>query len=331
MRPTSLLALLISLTISSIPISSFATTPITVLRLIHDRDKVGGFDLSGDGMVDENDFFLLSLGWDPQDPGIFAPAPSPGGVPERTNQLTITISGTGEPFTFVELVNGLESTTTSVNGDGLFSVEASLNPNSLNRIFVSSVDYTGQRGTANPIEIIQDSQPPELHIDFPADGAELTNETVMIAGRVGDRLTGFMGLTVEVNGEPAQVDVGIGPNGTFERSGVPLAMGENTIEAIATDELGNSLTRQITLTRTPMTGPQMIAVSGDLQSGMIYSALPQPLVVKMTEADGVTPFPNKVVNFKVIRSDGRLTAAPGLPPASGSMLLQVRTDEQGMA
>jgi hypothetical protein len=34
-------------------------------------------------------------------------------------------------------------------------------------------------------------------------------------------LSGFVGLSVTVNGQPANVDVGIGNNGTFERAGVP--------------------------------------------------------------------------------------------------------------
>ncbi len=50
-----------------------------------------------------------------------------------------------------------------------------------------------------------DTEPPHLFIDFPADGAQITTATTDVAGRVGDMLSGFMGLQVQlvVNGDTA--------------------------------------------------------------------------------------------------------------------------------
>ena len=142
-------------------------------------------------------------------------------------------------------------------------------------------------------------------------------------------LSGFMGLDVVVNGEPANVIVGIGQNGTFERGDVPLTLGENIIQVTASDMHGNTTTKRIELTRTIPTGIQMTAVSGDLQTTNVHQRLVDPVVVKIADSDG-TPFQNKVVTFNVTRSDGRLVSDPASTNA-GVMKLQVSTDSGGLA
>ncbi|HMO64976.1 MAG TPA: hypothetical protein PKE47_07100, partial [Verrucomicrobiota bacterium] len=47
----------------------------------------------------------------------------------------------------------------------------------------------------------------------------------------------------------ATVDVGIGPNGTYERGAVPLAEGTNLLTVVATDALGNRTLRQLEVVR----------------------------------------------------------------------------------
>ena len=69
----------------------------------------------------------------------------------------------------------------------------------------------------------RDNQPPTVAIDFPIDGSEVTLDAVDVSGRVGDLLSGFMGLSVVVNGNSATVDPGIGTNGTFIASGIASA------------------------------------------------------------------------------------------------------------
>ena len=127
----------------------------------------------------------------------------------------------------------------------------------------------------------------------------------------------------------AQVDVGIGNNGTFLARDVPLVLGVPTIiEATATDDLGNQTTTQITVTREeiPPDAPRMEVVSGNGQTAQIGTTLLQPIVVKVTHADG-SPFPSKIVTFEVTRSNGRLTSNG----VSGSLLFQVNTDANGDA
>ena len=77
-----------------------------------------------------------------------------------------------------------------------------LRENRTNLLFFASVSEAGVRGASASTIITQDSEPPGLFIDFPADGADLTTEATDVAGRVSDMLSGFMGLTVTVNGKP---------------------------------------------------------------------------------------------------------------------------------
>ncbi|HWN93869.1 MAG TPA: hypothetical protein VNT99_02445, partial [Methylomirabilota bacterium] len=192
-----------------------------------------------------------------------------------------------------------------------------------------------------PIDILQDSLAPYLFIDFPTNGSVLTTSNTLVAGRVGDALSGFMGLSVTVNGVAANVDVGIGPNGTYQRGGVPLSVGTNQLTVMASDRLGNSITKNVTVVREEPAGPRLLAVAGDLQQTNILRRLAEPLVVKVTEAGG-SPRANQWVNLQVTRSDGRLlpvntnqlaadiTTRPDYS-SNGTMFLQLFTDANGEA
>ncbi|MCI0539394.1 MAG: hypothetical protein L0Z50_29650 [Verrucomicrobiales bacterium] len=263
-----------------------------------------------------------------------------------TNATTasfVMFSGQGPKNTLIRVEGGAAYVTNSVDSTGAFELTVPLNPNRLNRLFVSAVDDAGETSAPVPVDILQDSTPPYLFIDFPASNAVLTSETTLVAGRVGDALSGFLGLNVTINGQLAQVDIGIGPNGTYQRS-VPLIVGPNTIEIVATDRLGNGATRRITVTRELPAGPRLIAVSGDLQQTNILRRLSQPLVVKATQANGAA-MANKAVRFQVTRSDGRLlpvdtnsvTGGMGSVQSSpswnsnGVLALEVSTDANGEA
>ncbi len=130
--------------------------------------------------------------------------------------------------------------------------------------------------------------------------------------------------------------MGIGNNGTFFIQNVPLGPIDQPtiITAVATDALGNTVSRQITATRVAITAntAQMAVLSGNAQTAPVTAALPAPIAVQMTDTDGVTPFVNKVVTFMVTRSDGRLSSAPGFTCiGDGTMMLQCHTDSSGQA
>lgn len=239
----------------------------------------------------------------------------------------VTVSGTALRAVLVRIVGGEQIVEAPV-ADESFSVSVLLRPNRVTHLFVTSLNASGTPSAPTPAVVTHDGQPPSLFIDFPADGAELTTETTDVAGRVGDMLSGFMGLTVVVNGIPAVVDVGIGNNGTFFAPSVPLDIGANTITATATDELGNPATKQIAVARVeiPPDTPQMAIVSGNRQTAQVGTVLPEPIIVRVNQGDG-TPFANKIVTFDVTRSNGRLTADG---TGDGSMMLQARTDADGL-
>lgn len=214
--------------------------------------------------------------------------------------------------------------------DGLFTASVPLALNSDNTIFFTSIALSGERSAPRATVVTNDCQAPTVFIDAPAEGREVTTETVDVAGRVGDVLSGFLGLSVQVNGVEAIVDVGIGTNGTFLATKVPLALGENEIRVIATDRLGNFRKTVGTVVRTeePTESPRMFIVRGNRQVGVATRALPEPIGIRMLKADG-QPFVGKLVTFEVTRSDGVLDIDPAFE--DGVCRLQVRTDDTGYA
>ena len=289
--------------------------------------ECAGLDFDGDTAIDLSDLAVL-----------VARANGPiGALPvvvvsqpaSPTTSTTVTIAGTAEWSCTVEVSGGVSNVIAPVI-HGEFSVDVELHSNAISHLFVTGIARNGTRGSPTPVTITQDAQAPNLFIDFPVDGAEVTTATTDVAGRVGDLLSGFMGLTVTVNGVPAIVDVGIGNNGTFFAADVPLTLDtSNILEATATDELGNSITKQILVTQVaiPPDAPQLQVLSGNAQTGQVGTVLLFPIVVRVTHGDG-TPFANKVVTFDVTRSNGRLTE-DGV--GEGDMMLQVRTDINGEA
>lgn len=245
-----------------------------------------------------------------------------------TSNPFVTATVTAHGADTVQILGGSSFIETDVI-NGAFSVDVPLNLNKVNHLFFTAIDANGIPSAPTAEQVIQDGEPPSLFIDFPEYGMELTTETTDVTGRVGDMLSGFLGLDVTVNGEPAEVIVGIGNNGTFVRLGVPLAIGPNTISATATDKKGNTISREITVERIeiPDDAHIMEVLSGNGQRGTVNEVLSDPVVVKVTRNNG-SPFVNKLVNFMVTRSDGRLTPDGD---GDGSLEFQVHTDANGFA
>ncbi|MCA9276994.1 MAG: VCBS repeat-containing protein [Phycisphaerales bacterium] len=280
-------------------------------------------DLSGEPMVPYG-FSTLS-GVVPAQSAIIEP------VEHTTAMSTLQISGVAPNASMVEIAGSRQTVTVNTAPDGSFSFDVLLRENQLNRISVTAITACGTRSAPRVVEVIQDQEAPSVFIDFPTAGAQIQADTTDVAGRVSDRLSGFEGLEVLVNGQPAEVDIGVGTNGTFFLQGVPLNVGTSTnIVVIATDELGNTSSTQISVERLviqPGT-PRMDIVSGNGQAGVVHQQLGNPITVQMFRGDG-SPFAGKIVTFKVTRSNGRLRPTPGLP--GGVMNLQVLTDSQGYA
>jgi len=245
-----------------------------------------------------------------------------------TAESTIRVEGEAPDGSVVEVLTPLGRFTV---GASAFAVEIPLQRNAVNHLFLTATLPDGQKTATRKLTVVQDSQPPSLFIDFPADGAELSTPTVDVAGRVGDVLSGFMGLEVEVNGTPAIVDVGIGTNGTFLAEGIALDPNAPTrITALATDALGNSASQEISVTfvQVPAGVPVILVVAGNGQEAPVGEVLEDPIVVQVLRGDD-SPFAEKIVTFRVDRSDGGLLESPG--SGEGELSLQVRTDPNGLA
>ncbi len=245
-----------------------------------------------------------------------------------TNLNPIGISGTAQRGVSVEISGPQGVFDVPVIGSS-YTADVPLSENHVNRLFLTTISASGERSAPISLVVTHDMQPPNLFIDFPENGSEITTEFVDVGGRVGDLLTGFMGLSVVVNGQPAVVDVGIGNNGTFFATNVPLSVGANVISATAVDELGNAVTEQISVQRVdiPPSDARMFVVSGNRQTGPVNTSLPEPLLVRILRPDGLG-FANKVVTFRVVRSNGRLSSDGG---GDGGLMIQGRTDAAGEA
>ncbi len=278
-------------------------------------------DSNGDALIDESDFGTCVSALLP--PLIDDPV-------TLTTDPNVELSGTSVFASTIEVRAPSGDLTVAVV-DGSFSVNVPLEPNRNNPIFLTAVSPSGERSAPLALDIIQDQQAPDLFIDFPTDGATVSTATTDVAGRIGDLLSGFMGLAVTVNGVPATIDIGIGTNGTFFLSNVPLSLGVPTlVEAIATDELGNQATQQISVTRVAV-GPgetELIAVSGNTQSAEVKSFVPSPAIVRLVDEVG-TPLAGETVSIRVVRSDGVLATDPNSNVTT--RLIDLVTDSNGEA
>jgi Bacterial Ig-like domain (group 2)/Bacterial Ig-like domain/Bacterial TSP3 repeat len=259
------------------------------------------------------------------------PPPSVGPHISSTKEASVTleVSTFGSTTLEVNSTSGGQSVPTDPAG-GAVQVDITLEPNRPNQVFFTTTSACSVTSAVAATTISNDSQAPDVFIDFPLDGAEIQADTTDVAGRVGDRLSGFNGLTVLVNGQPAEVDIGIGTNGTFFLPGVILSDNIPTVIVVtATDSLGNEKSTSISVQKLeiPEGSPSMGVTGGNAQTGQVEQPLATPLSVQMLRGDG-TPFVGKIITFDVTRSNGRLAATLG---GTGSMSLQVRTDDQGIA
>ena len=339
-------------------------------------------DINEDGVINQADLDLLQnaiLGLTSL-PNPYAP-PIVSAPVTATNGSTIVVSGVARPNRQILIQGGQTPVLAVSDANGLFAATVLLQGNRVNNLFLTTSNSTFTSGIPQPLKILQDSEPPHLFIDFPSDSQTVATSNSVVAGRVGDMLSGFRGLGVYVlsspsedanpnvalsaggvqfaalgknpppggspylfNGQPANVNVGIGNNGTFERL-VPLAPGTNTLVVLAIDALGNFTLRTNTVIRLDPTPdqPRLIVLSGDRQAASIHQRLAAPIAIQLATGAGA-PLANQAVSFDVTRSDGRLLPVEGTLPVNPSFLstditrtynrvisLQLLTDNHGGA
>lgn len=234
------------------------------------------------------------------------------------NITPTTVNGTVNPPTATVTINGLAAPV----ANGNFSIALPLLEGP-NIIAATAASTAGTTGTAS-IQVTLDTTPPHVTITSPPDQFVTTDTSISVAGNVNDIVVGTVNsqqAQVTVNGVAAQV-----ANRTFLAVNVPLNMGNNVIQAVARDRVGNAATTQITVTRqAPSQSSQIRLISGNNQTGLIGSVVPAPLVVALTDAVG-SPVPNKAVIFKATQNNGMVSAG-GAPTAS----VIATTNAQGQA
>ncbi len=108
---------------------------------------------------------------------------------------------------------------------------------------------------------LRDTSPPNITISSPANNATTTATTLAVNGTAFDNSTNDTGVTsVTVNGAAATYDPA---NGTWSIAGIALALGSNTITAVATDQTGNQSSAAITVTRQPPNQPPTVNAGPD--------------------------------------------------------------------
>jgi hypothetical protein len=180
------------------------------------------------------------------------------------------------------------------------------------------------RVTSDVINVRLDTIPPRVAITT-EDGLVTTEERITIFGNVQDTVIGTVSesnVTVTVNGIAAVV-----ANRTFQAADVPLQEGENTITAIARDEVGNVAVHSITVIRDSTVEERIVILSGNNQTAQINTALAEPLVIRMETEDG-TPIAGRQVVFRVIEGSGTMVSETALSPVRA---IVATTDDEGMA
>ncbi|MEM7205866.1 MAG: Ig-like domain-containing protein [Planctomycetota bacterium] len=256
-------------------------------------------------------------------------APTIDAIQSPTSETTVTVTGaTPLPNSTVDVAGGASAAQAVSGRDRAFSVVVALRPDRAQTLYFSATSPAGDVTPPTAVEVVQDGTSPVVAVDFPAPDADVVTATTVVAGRVRDGLSGAAGLDVTVNGLPATVDLGIGPNATFFADDVPLSAGQpTTLTVVARDRAGNEAQDFVLVNYLPPTGNALMPVDGAGQSGQVGSELPMPLTVQVTRPDR-TPFVGKPVTFEVVRSDGRLAATAG---GTKARVLTQTTDANGRA
>lgn len=251
-----------------------------------------------------------------------------GSTPGVTAAGAVLVVGeTAEAGSTVVITGGMTAVQAVSGPQRSFQVSVPLQPNKRNVLLARELFAGGAEGEGLPFSIVQDSTAPGLWIDFPADGQVLSSPTTTVIGRVSDALSGFMGLEVNVNGVAANVDVGIGTNGTFELPGVALVEGEvQSIVVRALDLVGNASTRTVDVEYAVPTGFVLEQLGGNGQSGAVDTGLSEPIGVRLSCPDG-TPLVGKVVSLRVVKSNGVLATSAEF--GDPDRTLQLLTDANG--
>src|SRR5205814_1406988 len=145
-----------------------------------------------------------------------------------------TINGSVDDPTATVTVNAIPAAV--INGAFSMALPLTEGPNV---ITATGTSASGAAGTTS-VNVTLDTTPPHVSITTPADRFVTTDASISVAGVVNDIVVGTVNdeqAHVTVNGVDGQV-----ANRTFLVKDVALAIGPNTIRAVARDRVGNAAT-----------------------------------------------------------------------------------------
>jgi hypothetical protein len=127
-----------------------------------------------------------------------------------------------------------------------------------------------------------DTVDPTVAITAPADDSTTLATSVDVAGTYFDATSGVAG--VSVNGAAATLT-----DGTFSLSGVSLICGSNALEAVATDNAGNTSSNSVSIYRRCFTGAfqQPLDANGVLNKAKLGRVVPVKLTITANDGGSV--------------------------------------------
>lgn len=287
-------------------------------------------DIDGDGIGDnadtDRDGDGVDNGFDdfPADPTQSAvnvtlsiSAPLNGMV---TTQNTVQVSGSvSGPITSLMVGNAIASVT-----DEQFSATVDLREG-INKLTAVGMYLTanGEKAITATTNVVLDTTAPEIILSSVSEGMVTTESQITVAGSLEDirsNLSGLAESTVMVNGFEVEVI-----NRSFELGGFLLQPGLNAINVVATDAVGNSSLKKVTVNYLANAGQRVEEVQGNNQRSSAGMTLGEPLVVKLVDRNNV-PIVGRAVTFQVVSGDGSVT---DLPRAGRE--LTVISNDQGLA
>jgi hypothetical protein len=237
------------------------------------------------------------LGYDPEVTQTFSLSPSQYMTwfgANTTNEPTPT-PGLPQTFTISAGVSGLTAANFSVKAYAAGGSISNHSPSNL--VLVSGNTQTGTAGQAlaNPLVVeVTD-----------ASGNAVSGVTVNFAVTAGGgSLSATQAITTAVG--TASVVWTLGPN-----------VGPNTVSATSGSLSGSPVAFTATGTAPTVVPAALVLVSGSGQAAAAGQALPNPLVVKVTDASG-NPVSGVTVNFAVTAGGGSLSAAQATTTSTGT-------------
>jgi len=228
-------------------------------------------------------------------------------TPARTNQSSVTISGTAEALSKITVTGGVSTQVTNTDATGRFTLSVNLLPNVSNTLQFTASDATGNTSAPKSVTIVHDNQALTLVSSVPANAADNVAPTTALTltfNKAIDStsLTGIALIGQAVVPTTASANAGV----VTLTPSAALEAGKSydiVIPATVADLFGNRLgaVRHVTFTTL---------ASGPIAVPIVYSAQPTGVTNKL--AATITGYSNPGTTLLV--SGG---AAPFTFPATG--------------